>query len=154
MGLDLTDTRKKLLLYFLASGLAALVNFVSRFGYDLYFSFGVSVVFAYCTGMVVNFSLSKLFVFGARKSGNSVREGVKFIVVAGGGLLVTTAVSLGAAWALGFSPFVSEEVHLMLAHACGMGAGFIANFAGHRFVSFRETGLWSRFIVPRSKAPD
>ncbi len=135
---------RKLGLYFLASGAAALVNFLSRFAYDLSFEFAASVVLAYCTGMIVNFSLSKLFVFDARKSGNTWREGIKFLLVAGAGLAVTTGVSLAVVWAFKLRPSFSETLQYTIAHACGMGAGFVANFGGHRLVSFRETGLWAR----------
>lgn len=138
------SSSRALLLYFLASGTAAAVNFATRFLYDLRFSFTVSVVLAYCTGMIVNFALSKLFVFGARSSGNTLREFVKFLAVALTGLLFTTGVSVAAAWAL--ESFTSLESRLLFAgaHACGMAAGFAANFAGHRLFSFRETGLWKR----------
>jgi putative flippase GtrA len=140
---------RKLGLYFLASGAAALVNFLSRFAYDLTFEFATSVVLAYCTGMIVNFSLSKLFVFGARKSGNTWREGIKFLIVAGAGLAVTTLVSLAAVWAMQWRPVLSDApLQYTIAHACGMAAGFVANFGGHKLVSFRETGLWARLRRP------
>ncbi len=136
---------KGLGLYFLASGTAAAVNFGSRFVYDAFFSFGVSVIFAYCTGMLVNFSLSKLFVFEARHSGKTWRELAKFLVVAGLGLLFTYGVSISAAWFLdGLALGFSQELTHTAAHIAGMGAGFVANFIGHKLISFRETGIWDR----------
>lgn len=133
-------------LYFIASGTAAAVNFGSRFVYDSFFTFGTSVVLAYCTGMFVNFSLSKLFVFDARTSGRTWREFTKFIAVASLGLVVTYGVSMGGVWFFERWSFgISVELYHTLAHVAGMGAGFVANFIGHKLISFRETGLWDAF---------
>ena len=133
---------RQIWMYFLTSGLAALVNFASRFYYNMFFLFGTSVVLAYCTGMLVNFTLSKLYTFDSRKSGKTHREVLKFFVVAGLGLLVTYVVSTGLLHAL--NPYFESRQELLktISHIGGMGVGFVANFVGHKLVTFKTTGLW------------
>ena len=136
---------KQLLKYGATSGIAALVNFLSRFGFSGFFDFGTSVVLAYCTGMVVNFVLSKYFAFDSGQSGRLPRELLKFFLVALVGLFVTYIISM---LALRFGgPVLGDmgpETRQAAAHLAGMAAGFAANFVGHKLFSFRVTGLWDK----------
>ncbi len=133
----------EIICYFLLAGVAASVNFTSRFIYDLFLDFRYSVVFAYSSGMLVSFVLSKRYIFSVRESGRTHTEFIKFTLTATVGLIVTCFVSVGM---LGF---IHSRTHLhegekVISHICGIGAGFIANYFGHKFFSFRETGLARR----------
>lgn len=130
--------------YLLTSGLAAIVNFASRFLYNLFFAFGTSVTLAYCTGMLVNFVFSKLYAFDSRNSGKTHREVLKFFVVAGLGLLVTYVVSTVLLYLL-TRYFESShlEIQKTVSHVGGMGIGFVANFVGHKLLTFKSTGVWN-----------
>lgn len=132
----------KLFLYLVVSGFAALVNFASRFLYDIFFDFWLSVVFAYFTGMFVNYALSKKYVFQSYDGAQTRKTISKFAFVAFMGLVVTTASSVIALELLGdiFEARYAEP----LAHCLGIGAAFFASFLGHNFFTFRETGI-SRF---------
>lgn len=160
---------KRLSLYTVFSGLAALVNFASRFGYDLLLtgvlersvSYFVSVTLAYLTGMVVNFGLSKYITFQAKSSGRTRRELIKFLTIGLLGLLTTVAGSfLGYGIGQHLAPLlqaapvslaVSDEALRTLGHLFGMGLGLIVNFVGHDRVSFRSTGLWDRIVLALQK---
>lgn len=139
------------------------VNIASRVVYEDVFGiwFGVSIVLAYATGGVVGFLLTKRFSFNARESNRTRRELVKFIIVTSAAMVFTYIMSklfLGVLTTyfmanpethaiiadevsqLGYS-FINRE---LLAHLAGTGMGFFVNFFGHKFFTFRTTGMMDR----------
>lgn len=135
----------RIFLYFVASGVAALVNFGSRFFYDLFCDFWVSVVAAYFTGMLVNYALSRKYVFSSYTGATTTKTLSKFTLVALLGLGVTTVVSIVALDVLHGRLALAEPVAKALAHCLGIGTAFAASFLGHNFLTFRATGI-SRFF--------
>lgn len=151
---------REFLAYLGVAAIGYAFNVGSRIVYSesLGLSFPLAVALAYFTGMVVAFTLSKLFLFDAKKSGNVLREAIKFTFVSMAALGVTLAFALIAleinnyyltkspdvhAWfktnigALGFK-FINRE---LASHIFGTGFGFFTNFFGHKMVTFRETGV-------------
>lgn len=135
----------KLFLYFIVSGTAALVNFGSRFFYDLFCDFWVSVIAAYFTGMLVNYALSRKYVFATYAGATTTKTLSKFTIIAGLGLCVTTVVSVMALDLLQRHFLLAEQLARALAHCLGIGTAFVVSFLGHNFLTFRATGL-SRFF--------
>lgn len=135
--------------YLIVSGIAALVNFLSRFVYDIITNFEISLIMAYYTGLIFNFSLSKIFVFNSNKSGKTAREFIKFFLVASGGVIALYIASVFV-FSLSNLYFTFYPIHLRksVAHIIGIGVGFIINFVGHKFFSFRSSGLW-KFITKK-----
>lgn len=131
----------KVLLYFMVSGVAALVNFGSRFFYDLFFDFWVSVVFAYFSGMLVNYALSRKYVFSSYTGATTAKTLSKFALVAFLGLGITTIVSLLALELFQQRIALGENLAKALAHCFGIGTAFVASFLGHNFLTFRATGF-------------
>jgi len=146
----------------------ATFGFLTNVGSRIFYSevggirFGFSVILAYLTGMVVGFTLTKLFAFGARNSGNMIREMVKFSMVSAIALLVTWAFSI--AFLKVFNAYFQhdQDFHNKIAtliietfnipainrelasHLGGTGFGFFANFFGHKFFTFRTTGYYDK----------
>ena len=60
---------KRFMSFLIAGGLAALVNFGSRFLYDVFVTYTIAIILAYITGMVTAFYLNKLFVFQKSSKG-------------------------------------------------------------------------------------
>lgn len=131
----------KIFLYFLASGAAALVNFGSRFFYDLFCDFWVSVIAAYFTGMVVNYVISRKYVFSSYTGATTAKTLSKFACIAFLGLGITTAVSVTALDLLQHHLALAEPLARALAHCLGIGTAFVASFLGHNFLTFRATGF-------------
>ena len=146
------------------------VNIGSRIIYSEKFGveFGTSVVIAYATGMVVGFALSKLFAFKSRTSDNTYSEAAKFVMVSGAALTVTwfvsvvikheadvilsnnpriysTAINIAAATG---EKFVNRE---LASHVIGIGIGFFVNYFGHKFFTFRKTGVWDKVQSSRNE---
>lgn len=135
----------RIFLYFLVSGLAALVNFGSRFFYDLFCDFWISVIAAYFTGMLVNYALSRKYVFASYVAATTTKTLSKFTIIAFLGLGVTTAVSVVALDLLQRHFVLADQLARALAHCLGIGTAFVASFLGHNFLTFRATGI-SRFF--------
>lgn len=150
--------------YLVIATFGFLSNVGSRVVYSEVFGirFGFSVILAYLTGMVVGFTLIKLFAFGARNSGNMMREMIKFSMVSGVALLVTWAFSIAFLKVFNayfqadpdFHSKVSTQIiktfgipainRELASHLGGTGFGFFANFFGHKFFTFRSTGYFDK----------
>jgi putative flippase GtrA len=144
-------------------------------------NFGSSIVLGYLAGMVIGFFLTKAFAFNARNSGNATREAIKFFMVSMVALTVTwvfSEISLRVinAWFVrvpvtqsllealvnetsnGFSGLLGINLSLsfidrqLFANLGGIGFGFFANFFGHKYFTFKSTGLFER-IFSRASQP-
>jgi putative flippase GtrA len=159
---------KGLVIYFLIACTGFSTNVGSRIIYSELFGirFSLSVTLAYATGMVVGFVLTKMFAFGARNSGNTYREMVKFAMVSAVALLVTLAFSLVFLalfnWYFEYDPvnheFISTNImklgipvinRELASHLGGTGFGFFANFFGHKFFTFKSTGYYDKIKTGR-----
>ena len=127
---------KEFLLLLGIGGVAAFVNFLSRFFYNRFMGFSWAVVAAFLTGMVTAFFLTKLFVF--RNSTNSTGKSFfYFTIVNAIALLQTWGVSLFLAYkilpALGIQQFVEEIAHLI-----GIMVPVFTSYLGHKHFSFKR----------------
>ena len=132
--------------FFLTALLGASVNFITQIFYRQYFSFGTSVFLGYLTATVVSFIPTKRFAFPASKTGNTIREAIKFLIIALVALLVQVYVAKGTLLFIAnplfpdLSPFWREKG----SHVVGMGLSFLANYFGHKLLTFRSTGVYNR----------
>ena len=126
---------RRMLLFVVAGGLAAVANYGSRFGFSLWFSYPVAIVCAYLVGMVVAFVLMRTYVFdGAGKA--LAPQVVKFVLVNLVAVLLTLGVSLLLArWLL---PALGVVEHVeAIAHAFGVAFPVITSYIGHKRATFR-----------------
>jgi putative flippase GtrA len=138
--------------FFLTALLGASVNFITQIVYRRYFDFATSVFLGYLTATVVSFMPTKRFAFSAGKTGNTGREAIKFLIIALVALIVQVYVSkFTLTWVAnplfpGLSPFWREKG----SHVVGMGLSFLANYFGHKLLTFRSTGMYDKI---RSRSP-
>lgn len=140
--------------------------------------FGSSIVLGYLTGMVIGFVLTKLFAFNARNSGNMTREAIKFFMVSMVALTVTWVFSelilrLSNLWLNNYpksqyhleslvgdiTNMISDLIgipvslafidRLLFSNLGGIGFGFFANFFGHKYFTFKQTGYYDRMNAKR-----
>ena len=135
--------------------LGASTNFLSQIPYKSLFlslgfadkpAFNWSVFAGYLTATVVSFVPAKIFAFSAKGSGNTKRESIKFLIIA----LLALGVQLGVSSLTldliaknllsSYSLFIQEK----FSHLAGMGCSFLANFYGHKFLTFRSTGIYDK----------
>lgn len=132
--------------FFLTALLGASINFISQIFYRYYFDFDTSVLCGYLTATVLTFIPTKRYAFAAGKTGNTVREAIKFLGIALVALLVQVYVAkFTLMWVANplfpsLQPFWREKG----SHVVGMGASFMANYFGHKLLTFRSTGVYDK----------
>ncbi len=139
--------------FFLTALFGATINFVSQIFYRLYFGFGISVLLGYLTATIVSFIPTKRFAFSAGKTGNTGREVIKFFIIATVALAVQVGVSKFTLTYIAnpLFPNVDEFIREKGSHVMGMGLSFLANYFGHKLLTFRSTGVYDKIISRPSK---
>lgn len=126
----------KQFLYFLISGgVAAGLNWVSRFFFSKAFNFEVAVVLAFMVGLLSGFFLMRVFVFDGISKPIMPQAG-KYIGVNLLALLQTLVISLLLArWVL---PKVGITDHAeALGHLVGVLVPVVTSYYGHKLLTFR-----------------
>lgn len=139
--------------FFLTALLGASVNFVTQIFYRNYFDFGTSVFLGYLTATVVSFVPTKRFAFSAGKTGNTGREAIKFLIIALVALIVQVYVSkFTLTWVANpYFPGIPSFWREKGSHVVGMGLSFLANYFGHKLLTFRSTGVYDKLRSRSSK---
>lgn len=139
--------------FFLTALLGASINFISRIFYREFFDFDTSVLCGYLTATVLTFMPTKKYAFSAGKTGNTAREAVKFLVIS----LVALGVQVYVAkytleWvATPLFPKLGKLYRETGSHVVGMGFSFLANYFGHKLLTFRSTGVYDKIRSRSSK---
>ena len=121
--------------FLLLGGLAAAINWLVRFPLSLVLPFPAAVFVAYLIGMSAGFTLYRAYVFPNSRQSMAL-QATLFLIVNALGAVVVMAVSLALldhllpaiGWRL-----LPEAV----AHGTAIGVGAVANFFGHKYLSFR-----------------
>lgn len=141
--------------FFLTAVLGAGTNFITQIPYKHLFlglgfadkpAFNLSVSAGYLTATVVSFIPAKVFAFSAKESGNTRRESLKFLIIA----LIAWGIQVGVS-SLTFDHLANKYftdqslfVREKSSHVVGMGFSFLANYFGHKFLTFRSTGIYDK----------
>jgi energy-coupling factor transport system substrate-specific component len=121
--------------FLLAGGLAAIVNWASRFAFNLVMSYGVAVVAAFAVGMAVGFVLNKYYVFPYSR--RPVAAEMSFFVLFN---LAAFPVVWAIAYVLGerlLPGLLPRQLALALGHGCAVAAPALVNFVLHKAITFR-----------------
>ncbi len=149
--------QKDLLAYFFIAGAGAIVQLVSGGLIKDWFKipYESSILPAYFISLVVGFILTKLFAFDARKSQQTNREMIKFLLVATFSGFVTWFFSILPYRLLQtFTsdyffqiPYSYKKVNLtqISTTLTGMGFSFVSNFVLHKTFTFKSSGFYDRF---------
>ncbi len=123
-------------MFLFTGGVAAIVNVISRVGFSQLLRFELSVLLAYCVGMLTAYVLARKFVF--LQSRTSVRRSfAAFALVNLFAVLQTWLVSVGLRnWLL---PLLGIVVLTdLIAHGIGVAVPVLSSYFGHKHISFRE----------------
>lgn len=126
---------KQFLLFIVTGGIAAIANFGSRFVFNLFTSFELSVILAYLVGMITAFILAKLFVFKESCHSTS-RSFIWFTLVNLIAIAQTYLISIGLYY-YGFPSLGYEWYPAATAHAIGVVFPVFTSFIGHKYLSFK-----------------
>jgi putative flippase GtrA len=125
---------RQFLLFLIAGGIAAAVNFGSRIVLSRWLHYLPAIVVAYCLGMATAFLLNRTMVF--HQSGNALKHQVTwFIIVNLAAVAQTIGISLLLArWLL---PALGVDFHNeTIAHAIGVAVPVVTSYFGHKHLSF------------------
>lgn len=128
---------KRVFVFLLSGGVAALANMGSRFALSYVFSYPVAITLAYCVGMAVAFVLFKYLVFDGGGGRGTTREIAWHVVINILALLQTLAVSLlladyalpGLGWA-----WRTQDI----AHVAGVLFPVFTSYLGHKHLTFSK----------------
>ena len=126
--------------FLFAGGLAAIINFGSRFLYSLFVDFSVAVVLAFLSGLTAGYLLNKRYVFTESKN-TRVYEVSWFVVINLLALVQTWGLSVYLAqWLPGHLPRMSggKELAEAMAHGAGILLPVFTSYIGHKYLTFRE----------------
>lgn len=120
--------------FLFCGGIAAVVNFGTRFIFNIWFDFPVAIVLAYICGMITAFILAKMFVFKTSQLPLQ-HSALRFLIISLLTFSQTLVISLGLAFyilpMLGITLFVKE-----IAHAGGIIMPLFSSYIGHKRWSF------------------
>jgi putative flippase GtrA len=122
-------------LFLLSGGIAAAMNWGSRFVFSRWMPFELAVVFAFMVGLVTGFVLMRAFVFAG--AGRPVLpQASRYLVVNAAALAQTWLVSvLMARWAL---PAIGiREQAQAVGHLVGVLFPVVTSYFAHRMYTFR-----------------
>lgn len=150
---------KDLFAYFIVAGTGAVIQLVCSSLIQDWFNitFQQSIWPSYIVSFAAGFTLTKLFAFDARKTNQTRREMIKFIMVATFSGFVT---DFGTRFAYYLSNNYLEvytyilpgsvkavNVNEMVCYIFGMGCSFISNYILHKTFTFKSTGFYDRLKV-------
>ena len=125
---------RTILRYLALGGLAAAVNFGSRFAWNQIMPFGAAVACAYVTGMVVAFILFRAFVFPG--STTPVHAQVRnFVLVNMLGVAQIWIIALLLVDKLAPAIGWTFQTHA-IGHAVAIAAPTVTSWFGHRYLTF------------------
>lgn len=123
--------------FLIAGGSAAAINWFARILLSRVLPFEAALLVAYGIGMAAGFWLYRAFVFREASRGSLRGQIVLFLAVntvGAGVVLAVSAVTIGAL--AGLLPDLGSAVAEALGHGVGIAAGAVANYLGHRLLTF------------------
>jgi len=128
---------RQFLMFLVAGGVAAAVNFGSRIMLSEWLHYVPAIVIAYCLGMVTAFVLNRVLVF--QQAANALKHQITwFVIVNLAAVLQTIAISLLLArWLL---PAIGVDFHNeTIAHGIGVAIPVVTSYFGHKYLSFSSS---------------
>ncbi len=89
----------------------------------------IAKVISTCLAIAANYVGNRYWTFGATKRDQVVREGVEFVIVSLGGMLITLACLWISHYALGFTSVLADNIS---GNVIGLGLGTVFRFAFYR----------------------
>lgn len=122
--------------FVLAAATSVPINIATRVALSRYVPFEISVLLSHAVGMLIAYTLSRIFVF--ERSGYSTgHELGRFAMVNVISATLTWLVSVGLLRYV-FPTFDGHVKYELLAHVIGLGLASVISFLGHSHYSFRR----------------
>lgn len=127
--------------FLLAGGAAAAINWFARMAFSTLLPLSLAIIAAYAIGMALGFILYRNYVFAA-ENGELARQIPAFLVVnlAGAGIVLAATILLLALFEAA-SPSIPTALKESIAHGLAIAVGAVANYLGHKLVTFSSHGV-------------
>lgn len=130
----------KFIKFILVSSFAAILNIASRFLFDIYFSYSLSIFLAFIIGLCTAFALNKKLVFHDSASKTYI-EFWKFLFVNLISLCIIYAISMLLSIyilpVLGVSKYIDDIAHIIGVALAALGSYFVHK--NYTFVNLKDT---------------
>ncbi len=128
--------------FLLVGGTAALVNFFSRFCFQIFFSYVFSIACAFILGSIISFILNKNFTFKAHDEKTRIQM-FKFTIIAIGSIFLASFLAGIIMFFYNFFTiaYVSQPTMETLTHIFTIGVNTIYNFLAMKYFSFKPIKL-------------
>lgn len=128
-------SRRQFVMFLVTGGFAAVVNYGSRFVFDIWTSYGMAIVLAYLCGMITAYLLARAFVF-TESTRSTAHSATWFVLINVLAVAQTWIVSIALADHL-FPAISWDWQRHAVAHAVGVMVPVFTSFVGHKYVTFR-----------------
>jgi putative flippase GtrA len=151
--------QKDLIAYFLIAGTGALIQLLAGALLKDWFrlAYESTILPSYFISLIAGFIMTKLFAFDARKTQQTRREMIKFMMVATFSGFVTWGFSIIPYHFIQSTykdlfikiPYSFKQVNVTQISTTlnGMGFSFISNYVLHKTFTFKSSGFYDRFKV-------
>jgi putative flippase GtrA len=96
----------------------------------------IAKVISTCLAIAANYFGNRYWTFGATRRTQVAREGIEFVLVSAGGMLITLACLWISHYLLGFTSVVADNI---AGNVIGLGLGTIFRFAFYRYWVFHPS---------------
>lgn len=127
------SNKKQFFLFIISGGIAAFINILSRAILSIFFDFKISIIYAYCVGMIVAYILSRKFVFLSNHSLS--KSFIAFTII---NLIAIVQTYFISVWFKEIIlPFFGVKLLIeLISHAIGVAFPVFTSFVGHKYISF------------------
>lgn len=130
---------KQILRFLISGGIAALVNFCSRFFFQLFFTYTLSIALSFSLGSVISFLLNKNFTFRSYDEKTAVQL-VKFMLATVFGVILATFIVFIQITLFGFLgiTFITEKEMELIVHIITIGIITIYSYLVMKYFAFKR----------------
>ena len=127
------SNKKQFFLFIISGGIAAFINILSRAILSIFFEFKISIIYAYCLGMIVAYTLSRKFVFISNHSLS--KSFIAFTII---NLIAIVQTYFISVWFKEIIlPFFGVKLLIeLISHSIGVAFPVFTSFVGHKYISF------------------
>tara|TARA_B100001939_G_C16805366_1_gene557558 strand:- start:159 stop:560 length:402 start_codon:yes stop_codon:yes gene_type:complete len=121
-------------IFIITGGIAAIVNFGSRFIFEIWFTFSLSIIISYICGMITAYILAKIYVF--KESRQTQAKSIFYftcvnILAVSQTWLISVGLAIHIFPSIGFNFYIKE-----IAHGIGILVPVFTSYLGHKYLSF------------------
>ena len=126
---------KQIYKFLLAGGLAAFINILSRTIFSNFFSYEISIIFAFILGLTTAFLLMRKYVFDLKKK-LIFNQIIRFLIINVITLFQTLFITISLKFVLNIF-FINLGLIEFIAHVIGVSFPVLTSYFAHKYYTFK-----------------